>query len=198
MFCMECGSSNEPSAKFCSKCGIQTCGTGNVQSAATITAPASAVSFNPNALSGKHIVGGLIVGVIGIWIAAGGLSSASTHSAPESAAAPAAAQAPAMAVPSSSPGPAAAPMRTYRTVAGGAPLCNSFNGAITASAVMRSGNPMVIDAVLSRHGCETSPKSIELDPDSSVQDLQAGIVVINTPSGDRVYTTGSSIGMIRH
>ncbi len=83
--------------------------------------------------------------------------------------------------------------RTYRTVAAGAPLCSSFKGAITAAAVMRSGNPMAIDAVLSRQGCETSSQPIELDPGASVSELQAGVVVINTPTGDRVYTSGDSL-----
>jgi hypothetical protein len=82
-------------------------------------------------------------------------------------------------------------------VAGGAPLCTSFNGAITAGAVMRSGNAMAIDAVLSRHGCETSSQPIELDPAASVQELEAGVVVINTPGGDRVYTTADSVSTRR-
>jgi hypothetical protein len=96
------------------------------------------------------------------------------------------------------PRPAPKPMRTYYMVASGAPLCTSFKGAITAGAVMRSGNPMAIDAVLTRQGCETSSQHVELDPGSSVQELQAGVVVINTPSGDRVYTTADSISTSRH
>jgi hypothetical protein len=88
--------------------------------------------------------------------------------------------------------------RTHRTVAAGAPLCTSFKGAITAAAVMRSGNPMAIDAVLSRQGCETSSQPIKLDPGASVNELQAGVVVINTPDGDRVYTTGDSLSTSRN
>ncbi|HVO45865.1 MAG TPA: hypothetical protein VMT29_05965 [Steroidobacteraceae bacterium] len=83
--------------------------------------------------------------------------------------------------------------RTSRTVAAGAPLCSSFKGAITAAAVMRSGNSMAVDAVLSRQGCETSSQAIVLDPGASVNELQAGVVVINTPGGDRVYTTADSL-----
>lgn len=89
--------------------------------------------------------------------------------------------------------PPLAPARSFYVLNAGAPLCSSFQGAITAGAVMRSGNPAVIDAVLAQHGCETSSQRIEIDGAASVQTLQAGVIMINTPSGDRVYTTSGSI-----
>jgi len=90
------------------------------------------------------------------------------------------------------------PVRTYYTVVAGAPLCFDFKGAITAASVMRSNNPMAIDAVLTRQGCQTASQRIEIDPAASIQQLGAGIVVVNTPSGDRVYTTQDSISTSRH
>jgi hypothetical protein len=137
----------------------------------------------------SQIAIGLLVGGVGIWFASVGLTSGQRSAAVTSASG--ANNAP-------EPAPAPQPVRTYYTLASDAPLCSSFNDAITAAAVMRTGNPMAIDAVLSKHGCETLPNATVLDPGARIQDLQAGVVVIVTPSGDRVYTTRSSISSSQH
>lgn len=90
-----------------------------------------------------------------------------------------------------------APADNRRTLAAGAPICDSFKGALTAMSVMRSNNPIAIDAVLTRQGCEKNPKRIFLELGSSIEDLGNGVVVVRTPSGATGYTFGSAISPAR-
>ena len=81
-------------------------------------------------------------------------------------------------------------------LAAGAPLCYSFNGAITAAAVMRDasmGTPTyVVDDVLSQHGCTTNSQETALNPGASVQ-YQGGGVVLISMNGMNIFTTQTSI-----
>lgn len=202
MFCIACGLQLAPDAKFCSKCGTSVSAATNAASAvAGSSFPGAAAAQSKHAhLSLPQAAGGVIAaGFVIWWFASHSLSATRTPSDNKSAHADSnVAAAQTAAPPAAAPPSAPEPVRTYYTVASGAPLCASFKGAVTAAAVMRSGNPMAIDAVLTRQGCDTSPQQVDLDPDASVQELQAGVVVINTPDGDHVYTTADSISTSRH
>jgi hypothetical protein len=210
MFCMACGEKITPNAKFCSKCGTSVVADGSAATPAAeplSSATLSGVAVDKWKLAGiskQQAVAGLFAAGFLVWWLAPSFRlsnqdpSDTMHNSAVSDVKPVQSAPTPVAQPAPAPHPAAEPVRTYYTVASGAPLCSSFKGAITAAAVMRSGNPMAIDAVLSRQGCETSPQHIELDPGASVQELQAGVVVINTPSGDRIYTTADSLSTSRH
>ena|SRR5487761_479611 len=175
----ECGS-----AKFCANCGAP------LQD----LVGAAEVKKRPLVGRGVKIFAVIILGGLGLLILAAALDSNSSPSRSGNAVSTATAETASPTTPDPQPAkPAESTPQVYRIVIAGAPLCSSFKGAITAAAVMQSGNPMVIDAVLSRQGCQTSSQQIALDPGDSVQELEAGVVVINTPAGDRVYTTGVSL-----
>ena len=177
MFCIACGANIQADSKFCGKCGNRTeeqagCASPEFQT----LSPTGIVTQNATKkaavnLTKTQIVSGLVFGAIGVWIAAGGMTAigkhdAASNSVPEPSTPPS--------ISNAQPTPVATPVRTYYTLSSNAPVCTSFKGAITAAAVMRSGNPMAIDAVLSRQGCETLPQATELDPGASIQDRTGG------------------------
>ena len=88
------------------------------------------------------------------------------------------------------------PVKRYYTIKRAAPVCNTFEGAVTARAVMPSQNSTVIDAVLTQHGCELTPEEYTFKADQTlVTQLQAGVVVVTIPEGNRIYTTRDSVWM---
>jgi hypothetical protein len=192
MFCMACGTQVHPESKSCDTCSAPVENEPATAGTAELTPPGrigNGATHVARSLSIAQIAMGLLIGGVGIWFVSGGMTSRQQSASATTGAG-------GNGVPQPAPEPQ--PVRTYYTLASDAPLCTSFKGAITAAAVMRAGNPVVIDAVLSRQGCETLPNSTILDPDARIQELQAGVVVIITPTGDRVYTTGSSLSSSRH
>jgi len=199
VFCIDCGQALVADARFCTKCGAKI----GAEAAAAAAAGAAAGTAPPTAaapkgfsqrLSPPMIMGGLALGLVGIWLAARTSSGPQAH--PPSADATAQ---PAVERTAATEQPAAsspAPTRSVYSLSRGSPMCGSFKGAITAIAVMRSGNPTAIAMVLDRQGCEQAPQTYQFDVSNTLmQELQAGVVLLTLADGTQIYTTQDSVSM---